>query len=142
MAAAASPELGEAALELWQKRKPDEFAIVEPSLERLRSEWLLPGLDLDKAWRGVLSELDRCSPGTADVCARSLSSGIALGPHLGYGPTEYHDAEVVAQLASALPDAVAEYQNAAGAFSREMAYLRDYYVDAAQRGDAMLLRLA
>ena len=142
MAEAVPPELKNLALELWQKRKPEEFAIVQPSLGRLRSEWLLPGLDLDKAWRGVLSELDRCSPAVADVCTRSLSSGIALGPDLGYAPAEYHDTEVVAELASALPDAVAEYEGAAGTFAREMACLRDYYLDAAQRGYAMLLSLA
>jgi hypothetical protein len=143
MAEAVPPAtLRDAALELWQKRKHDEFAVVQPSLERLRSEWQLPGLDLDKAWRGVLYELDRCSPEVADVGIRSLSSGITLGPDLGYGPAEYHDSKVVAYLASALPDAVAENEGAGGTFSREMAYLQDYYVDAAQRGYAMLLHLA
>jgi hypothetical protein len=142
MAAAVSPELRDAALELWQRRKPEEFAIVQPSLERLRSEWQQPGLDLDKAWRGVLYELDRCSPEVAGVSTRSLSSGITLGPDLGYGPAEYHDTEVVAELASALPDAVAEYESLGGTFVREMAYLRDYYSDAAHRGYAMLLHLA
>src|SRR5262249_50770652 len=135
------PERENAALTLWKKRQPGDYALAEPQLERLHDEWTTPGLDLDKTWRGILRDVQRCSARTREVCIRAVSSGIAIGPDLGYAPAEYHDSSTVDELARSLVVAVQEYQGLEGDYSRELEYVRDYYLQAAQAGYAMLLYL-
>jgi hypothetical protein len=123
------------------RRHATDLEAVRPKLATLRAEWTAPGLDIDKTWRRILAGLERCSPETARVVTRAVSSGTILGPDLGYAPAEFHEVHEVAELAAALPVALAECRSRGADCADELEYVRDYYVGAAADGKAMLLYL-
>jgi hypothetical protein len=56
-------------------------------------------------------------------------------------PEAPHDVGDVRRLAAALPDSVAAYASSGADFLRNLEYVRDYYLEAARAGRAMLLYL-
>ncbi len=117
------------------------------------------GIDVDKAWQGLHFLLTGDPWGGAGPLAQVVLGGVEIGEDVGYGPARYITADEVRAAAAALGDLSSEsfasrYDRAAlqanniypdiwdedgleylAAFFDE---LRDYFMDAAEKGNAML----
>jgi hypothetical protein len=142
LALAFPPDQEDIPLEIAERRHPVAFAAAKSGLERLKAEWDSPSLDLEKAWRGILADLDSFPADLAMACRTAIRGGIELGPDLGYEAARILDAPEVQEVARLLPHAVEHYRQARGDLLVELEYVSNYYSDAARQGKGMLLHLA
>lgn len=118
-------------------------------------------MSVDKAWHGIHFLLTGDSWENDSPLAQVVMGGAGIGEDMGFGPARYLTAEEVEQIAAALQpidadefssryDPEAMESNGVYAFNMEDAddeidyfrgfylELRDYYFDAAAKGNAML----
>ena len=119
-------------------------------------------IDVDKAWHGIHYLLTGDSWGGEPPLANAVLGGTEIGDDFGYGPARYLTADEVHAVAEALKDIAADAfrvryvpselskneiypeiwddpdDDAVGYLTTWYETLRDYYIDAAARGQAML----
>lgn len=118
-------------------------------------------IDVDKAWHGIHFLLANDSWAGEPPLANVVLGGTEIGDDVGYGPAKYLTADEVLDVANALndlsPEAFRARYNAKTLLDNEIypqiwyddveavgyltsyyEILRDYYLDAAAKGNAML----
>ena len=119
-------------------------------------------IDVDKAWHGIHYLLTGDSWGGEPPLANAVLGGTEIGDDFGYGPARYLTADEVHAVAVALKDITPDAfrvryvpaeltkneiypeiwsdpdDDAVGYLTTWYETLRDYYIDAAARGHAML----
>ena len=123
------------------------------------------GIDIDKAWHGIHYLLTGNASGGEPPLADVIFGGTEIGDDFGYGPARYLTADEVKAAATALKDITPEVLRSkyvASELSENEIYpetwndpdgdaveylatwyqtLRDYYIDAAAKNNAMLIYL-
>ena len=117
-------------------------------------------IDIDKAWHGIHFMLTGTQYDGDPPLSNVIFSGATIGDDVGYGPARYLTPTEVAEVAEALrsipPDDLAKRYDAAALTANDIypqiwggdedleyilswyGTLRDYYADAASKGNAML----
>ena len=124
-----------------------------------------PEIDLDKAWHGIHYLLTGDAWGGKPPLGNAVLGGTEVGPDAGYGPARLVSVEQVAALAEALtpltPDVFVtrfdaealteadiypqiwdEGEEVLGYLKTVYGELRDFYIGAAQRKDAVLVEVS
>jgi len=121
-------------------------------------------LDIDKSWHGIHFLLTHEAYGGEGPISQPIFGGVAIGDDIGYGSARYLESPEVASIAKALADvSVDQLRQRFKPAELEEAYvyptgiwedegdeafeylahwyerLQQFYAEAAQRGDAMLL---
>ncbi len=159
--------LGFAVGMIWiaHRRSSDEAAALATSLEGmeslLESDDDVTSVDLDKAWHGIHWLLAGSEHPTDDVTSEVIFGGEPVSEDLGYGPARLLPPERVQAVAAALQGlpshelrqrvdlpAMAEARLYPDIWDMEDVFddylapaydrLRSFYVDAAQRGQAVI----
>jgi hypothetical protein len=119
------------------------------------------GLSLEKSWHSLHYLLTGTAWDTSSVLGKTILGGKEIGPDIGYGPARYLESSEVAEVAEALKTVsdkdlerrfdlkamiAAKVYACSGEEELELAkhYFNQvvtYYVEAAAKGDAMLLYL-
>jgi hypothetical protein len=146
---------------------PDDLAALIKDPEGIE-EFIYPedeerenGIDVDKAWHGIHFLLTGDAWAGEAPLANVVLGGTEIGDDVGYGPARYITAEQVRVIAEAIgpitPQQLVERYNASALISNQIypevwvdgdadveylrswyGTLRNYYLDAALKGNAML----
>lgn len=146
--------------------EPEKLRALLKKPKRIAAPRGAPQVSLDKLWHAVHYTLTGTAGASASPLGAAVLGGTNIGPDIGYGPARYLEPDEVASVAAALravpPEDFASRFDAAAlvtagvypellwsqrlptaAASTTAAYvaLRDFYVAAAARGDAVILRV-